>query len=142
MKKRILILLAGFGLMIPTLPAADKAGPKGGKLLEVPEGYVEFFVNPTRQGEIVFYDKELKPQPVAAQEVIVTAGTREKQEKLSVEKTDAQFVTKPLPAGDGYYVILQIKASPDAEAKTLRIRYLEANCAGCNLPEYACTCGH
>lgn len=146
MKKILLTLLATGTLAF----AADahkhehehKAGPHQGKLLETDGGHVEFFVQPDRKAEVFLYDEEMKPVAAGESELVVTAGTREKQEKLAVEKKETSFVTAALPEGSGYWVILQWKPTADAAAKTLRVKYVEGLCDGCKLQEYACTCDH
>lgn len=122
--------------------AKNEAGPHGGKLLEIKGGHAEFFVTPDRKAEVFLFDDAMKPAAAGAGELAVTAGTRENQAKLTVEKTDTGFVTAPLPAGSGYWVILQYKPEPSAPAETLRVKYLEGLCDGCKLQEYACTCDH
>lgn len=141
MKTHLILLIAALGLL-PLHANETPAAPKGGKLFPLESGYLEFFVNADHRGEIVIYDGGLKPMPTGDQDVTVTAGTREKQEKLAVENGDAMWTTAALPAGDGYFVILQLKANAEDTPKTLRLRYLEETCSGCNLPEYACTCEH
>ena len=143
MKKTLLTLLASAALALAAdNHTHDKPGPHNGKLLETDGGHVEFFVQPDRKAEVFLYDDAMKPVPAGASELVVTAGTREKPEKLAVEKKETSFVTAALPEGSGYWVILQWKATPDAAAKTLRVKYLEGICDGCKLPEYACTCDH
>ena len=141
--KILLTLLATVTLAL----AADnhshnKPGPHNGKLLETDGGHVEFFVLPDRKAEVFLYDEAMKPLATGEGQLAVTTGTREKQEKLTVEKKENSFVTAALPEGSGYWVILQWKPTADAAAKTLRLKYLEGICDGCKLPEYTCTCEH
>lgn len=138
----ILLASAAFGFAADNHSHEKKAGPHGGKLLEADNAHIEFFVQTDKKAEVFVYDENMKPVPTGEGQLVVTAGTREKQEKLAVEKKDASFVTAALPAGTGYWVILQWKPTPDAAAKTLRVKYVEGICSGCNLPEYACTCDH
>lgn len=144
MKNILLTLLASGALAFAadTHDHEHKPGPHKGKLLETDGGHVEFFVQPDRQVEVFLYDEEMKPVATGGSELVVTAGTREKPEKLTVEKKESSFLTGALPEGSGYWVILQWKATPDASPKTLRVKYVEGLCAGCKLPEYACTCDH
>ena len=138
----ILIASAALGFAAENHGHEHKPGPHGGKLLEAENGHVEFFVLPDRKAEVFLYDEAMKPVATGDGQLAVTTGTREKQEKLAVEKKETFFVTAALPAGSGYWVILQWKPTPDASAKTLRVKYLEGTCSGCKLPEYACTCDH
>ena len=142
--KTLLALLASASL---ALAAGDhdhdkKPGPHNGKLLETDGGHIEFFVQPDRKAEVFLYDAAMKPVETGSGELVVTAGTREKPEKLAVEKKSTSFVTTALPEGSGYWVILQWKPTAEAAAKTLRVKYIEGICGGCKLPEYACTCDH
>jgi len=142
MKKILFILLATAALAYAADTHEHKTGPHKGKLLETEGGHVEFFVLPDRKAEVFLYDETMKPVAVGDGELTVTTGTREKQEKLAVEKKENSFVTAALPQGSGYWVILQWKPTPDAPTKTLRVKYIEGICEGCKLPEYACTCDH
>jgi len=46
----------------------------------------------------------------------------------------------PLPAGEGYQVVLQAKSTPEAKTKNFRIKLQTHICGGpCGNPEYACT---
>jgi hypothetical protein len=141
MKAHLILLFAALGLM-PILASEAPAAPKGGKLFPLDGEYLEFFVNADHHGEIVIYDPVLKAVSTGDREITVTAGTREKQEKLSVEKGDAMWTTSDLPAGDGYFVIIQVREAAGDAPKTFRLRYVAETCPGCNLPEYACTCEH
>ncbi len=138
----ILVATAALSLAADDHNHDHKPGPHGGKLLEMENSHAEFFVLPDRKAEIFLYDETMKPVSTGEGELVVTVGTREKQEKLSVEKKENSFVTAALPRGDGYWVILQWKPDSNAAAKTLRVKYLEGTCEGCKLPEYACTCDH
>ena len=144
MKKTLIVtLLAGLGLLNLTSAAEKQAGPKGGKLYPLKDGFIEFFVGPDRKVEVLVYDSDQKPAAVGDRELTITAGSRENPEKLAVEKTDKTFVTtNALPKGDGYPIILQLRDNANSKPQTFRISYLEEICSGCNLPEYACTCDH
>jgi|GEM_PF-2707511 len=57
------------------------------------------------------------------------------------EKKAAMLAAKtPLPAGEGYQVVLQAKSTPEAKTKNFRIKLQTHICGGpCGNPEYACT---
>ena len=127
-----------------TAHAAEKIipGPKGGKLLENTPPRAEFFVEKDGKVVITFYDAKLKPVPVAEQSLTVVAQAKRKA-TLEFEKKDGALVSKtPLPEGDAYSVVVQIKAKPDAKPQNLRFRYETHACGECKRPEYACICGH
>ena len=55
--------------------------------------------------------------------------------------TNHLLVSKaPLPAGEGYQIVVQAKTSADAKSKNFRIKLETHICKGCSNPEYACTC--
>ena len=122
--------------------AADKPvpGPKGGKMVDPT---TEFYVDNDRKAVISFYDAELKTVAPGEQTGMVWADAKSGRVKLVLEKTGDALVSKdPLPPGDGYNVMVQLKAKPDAKFQNFKIKYLEEPCGGCQRPEYACICGH
>jgi len=126
-----------------TLSAADKqvGGPKGGRLLENEAPRAEFFVEKDRAVTITFYDKELKPVPPAEQVVTAIAETKKSKAKLEFEKKGGALLSRtPLPEGDGYTVVEQIKARVEAKAHNFRIKYDTSTCRKCKRVEYACIC--
>ena len=141
---RIVTLLALISLGVATtLSAAEKktGGPKGGRLLENESPRAEFFVEKDRTVSITFYDKDLKAVPPGEQVVTAIAETKKSKEKLEFEKKGDALVSKtPLPEGEGYNVVVQIKAKPDAKAQNFRIKYDTSTCEKCKRAEYACVC--
>ena len=124
---------------------ADKIvpGPKGGRLLENEVPRAEFFVEKDRTVTITFYDANLKPVTPAEQVVSAVAEPKSGKTKLEFEKKGDALVSKtPLPEGDGYNVVVQIKANPDAKPQNFRIKFDTGTCAECKRAEYACICGH
>ena len=84
---------------------------------------------------------EGKKQPAAAQVFAATAEAPGAKTKLEFEKKGDLLVSKaPLPAGEGYQVVVQAKTSAEAKPKNFRIKLLTHTCGGCPNPEYACTC--
>jgi hypothetical protein len=120
------------------------AGPKGGRLLDSEPHKAEFFVTPERKVEITFYDASMKPVAAAAQNASVTAELSGGKTDLPLEKAANGFISKdPLPAGEPYRVVVQIRAAPESRPKNFRLDLNLATCAECNHAEYACTCeGH
>lgn len=117
-----------------------KAGPRKGVLLGTSPS-AEFFVEKDRTVSIAFYDAALKAESPAAQVVTATAEAPSGKAKIEFEKKGNLLVSKsPLPEGEGYQVVLQVKETADAKAKNFRIKLLTHTCKGCSNPEYACTC--
>jgi hypothetical protein len=121
--------------------AKPLAGPKGGKILTTEAPHAEFFVEKNRTVTVTFYDAALKP--VAPGEHIVNAVAEAKtgKVKLEFEKTAAGFVSKqPLPEGDDYTVVVQIRDAAGAKPKNHRVLFHDEVCGECKRAEYACTC--
>ncbi len=117
------------------------SGPKGGKIVEVEGGHAEFFVQPDKKVSVTFYGEAMNPIPPAGQAVTLIAEAPAGKAKLELEATADAFVTKePLPEGDGYRIVLQIRSSADAKPQNFRIDYDTEVCGKCNRAEYACTC--
>lgn len=149
--KHLIILLAAAFLAAPPLPAADShdhgkaaAGPNGGRVVEIEGGHAEFFVQPDQKVRVTLLTEDLKPQAPAEQVIVATAEAPSGKAKLALAKTGEFFVSETaLPEGNGYRIVLQIKATPDAKPQNFRIDYNSALCGECKLAEYACTCsGH
>lgn len=118
------------------------AGAKGGRLLENHPPRAEFFVEKDRTVTLTFYDKDMKPVPVAAQSATAIAETKDGKKKLEFAKKGDVLVSKsPLPEGNGYNVVLQLKQTAEARPKNFRIPLNLSICSKCQHPEYACTCG-
>jgi hypothetical protein len=118
-----------------------KAGPRKGRLLEVEKEKAEFFVEKDRTISIAFYDAEMKTKPAADQVVTANAEAPTGKVKLEFEKKGDLLVSKsPLPEGEHYTVVVQVKSGADAKPKNFRIKLDLSTCAGCSNPEYACTC--
>ncbi len=141
--KQILAFLAflALGAMPALADATVKAGPRKGRILELEKQIAEFFVEKDRTVSIAFYDAAGKQQPVVDQIITATAETPTGKTKLEFEKKGDLLVSKsPLPAGEGYQVVVQSKPSADAKPKNFRIKLQTHICKGCSNAEYACTC--
>lgn len=127
-----------------TLNAADKkhlGGPKGGRLLEATAPKAEFFVEKDRTVTISFYDDKLQPLPVGNQVVTVVAEAPGGKTKLEMTRKEGRLISQtPLPEGEGYMIVVMLKAREDSNSQNFRFKLETQNCGGCNRAEYACIC--
>lgn len=143
--KKIYALLVIMFCIAPIMDAdaAVKAGPRKGLIMEIPGKNAEFFVDEKRKVSIAFYDAAMKQVTPAGEVVSAVAEAPSGKVKLEFERNGDNLVSKtPLPAGEGYQVVVQIKPSADAKAKNFRVKFLSHICGECHNPEYACTCSH
>ncbi len=143
--KNLLLLIALAASTAFPASAADQmeAGPRGGRLVGLEGRKAEFFVEPDRTVTVSFYDEA--SQPVVPEGQVVTASVEAPSGKsrLAFEpRGELLASTIPLPEGEGYTIVLQIRPSADAKPRNFRITYLAHECAECKRPEYACTCNH
>lgn len=121
--------------------AKVKAGPRKGLLLEFEGKHVEFFVEQDRTISIAIYDAALKAQPATTEVITATAEAPSGKTKIEfAKKADLLVSTTPLPAGEGYQVVLQVKPTAEAKTKNFRIKLQLHTCDKCGNPEYACIC--
>jgi hypothetical protein len=142
MNTKTLLSLA-VALCAAVLVHAEKiaGGPAGGRLLETESARAEFVVSAERKAEIRFYDVALKPAAPTTQVVTVTAEPAGGRVKLELVKTEFGFATKePLPAGEPYRVVVQVRATTEAKPQNFRLDLNLGHCGGCARAEYACTC--
>lgn len=138
-----LLAAAALALAALTANAAKnvQAGPKGGRLLEMETARAEFFVEKDKTVSLTFYNAEMKPVAVTTQSATITAEIKAGRVKLEFEKKGGLLVSKtPLPEGEGYTVVVQVKTTADARPRNFRIPLELHTCGGCNRAEYACTC--
>ena len=142
MKTLLNSLLALALAVTPALADASvKAGPRKGRVLEMEAKNAEFFVEKDRTVSIAFYDAAMKAQPAAAEIVTATAEAPTGKVKLEFEKKGDLLVSKtPLPEGELYTVVVQVKATADAKPKNFRVPLDLSICKGCSNAEYACIC--
>jgi hypothetical protein len=120
-----------------------EAGPKGGRLLEMTSPRAEFIVEKDRTVAIAFYDDQLQPLPAGNQVVTVIAEAKSGKARLELTRKDGRLVsTTPLPEGEGYTVVVMLKAREDTKSQNFRFKLDLHTCGGCQRAEYACTCGH
>jgi hypothetical protein len=115
-------------------------GPNGGRILE-------FSKNESMHGEVTVkegkfhvavLDKDMKPVKMEKQSLTATSGTREKPEKLAVEKDATGFIV-PL-VKEKQWLILQYRETSDAKPITARFEYETKPCGECKKPEWLCAC--
>ncbi|MEQ1860866.1 MAG: hypothetical protein ABMA13_13100 [Chthoniobacteraceae bacterium] len=116
-------------------------GPNGGRVLEFSKDESMHGELTVKDGKfhVALLDKNLKPVKLDKQSLTATGGTREKPEKLAVEKTDKGFVVPLVKAGQ--WLILQYKHTPEAKAVTARLEYDTSTCGSCKKVEWMCDCG-
>lgn len=139
---RKLILIATALLATAVAFAAKPIpGPKGGKIVTTEAPHVEFFVAPDRSVLVSFYDKDLKPVAPGTQVVSAVAEAKTGKANLAFAAKDGALVsTNPLPEGDGYRIVLQVRDTAQARPKNFRIEYHDEACGECKRAEYACVC--
>jgi len=145
MKNTILTLIVTFALA-STLSAGDSATPptpNGGRLLKNIKPQAEFFVTPERKAQITFLDEKGKAIAPAEQIVTIICGERSDPTRLEfVRENDVLLSKGTFPKGNGFPTIVQIKTNPDAKPVLEKFNLNVTVCSGCQLAEYACTCGH
>ena len=142
MKILLNILLALTVAVSPALADAKvKAGPRKGRVLEMQGKNAEFLVGQDRTISIAFYDAAMKPQAPTTEVAAAIAEAPTGKARLEFEKKGNLLVSKtPLPAGELYTVVVQLKATADAKSRNFRIPLNLSLCKPCGNAEYACTC--
>ncbi|HEX2862511.1 MAG TPA: hypothetical protein VHN79_12770 [Lacunisphaera sp.] len=142
--KLLLVLLLAFTGTALLHAAKIAGGPKGGRLLDATPLKAEFFVTPDRRAEVIFYDDHANPILPGDQSVVVIAEPAGGRLTLNLEKTATGFLSAtPLPAGEPYRIVVQIRSTRGATPQNFRVDLNLATCAECQRAEYACTCeGH
>lgn len=136
-------LLTSFALVVAAtaLVAKPIPGPKGGRILTTEAPHAEFFVEKNRTVTVTFYDAALKAVAPGEQVVSAVAEAKTGKVKLEFEKTAAGFVSKqPLPEGDDFTVVVQIRDAAGAKPKNHRVLFHDEVCPECKHAEYACIC--
>jgi len=73
----------------------------------------------------------------------VVAEAQSGKTKLELTRKDGRLVSStPLPEGEGYMIVVMLKAREDTKSQNFRFKLDTHNCGGCKRAEYACTCGH
>jgi hypothetical protein len=137
------LILTSFALLATTAAFAAKPipGPKGGRILTTEAPHVEFFVQKDRAVAVSFYDKDLKPVAASGQVVNATAEAKTGKVKLEFTAKDGALIsTAPLPEGEDYTVVVQVREAAGAKPKNYRVLFHDEICAECKRAEYACAC--
>lgn len=138
---KLVLSLIAFAVSAVALIAKPIPGPKGGRILTTDAPHAEFFVEKDRTVVVSFYDKALKPMALSGQVVNATAEAKSGKVKLDfVEKNGALVSTAPLPEGDDYTVVVQIRNNANARPKNHRVTFHDEICDECKRSEYACIC--
>lgn len=143
MKRMVgVVIVAGLlGTLSPAWAEKMTPGPKGGRLLENEGPRAEFFVEKDRKVTLTFYDASLKAVPAAEQAATVIAEAKGGKTKIEFKKKGDVLVSKaPLPEGNDYIVVVQLRAKADAKPQNFRIKYNATVCEKCKRAEYACIC--
>ena len=121
--------------------AKVKAGPRKGRVLEMEGKNAEFFIEKDRTVSIAFYDAAMKAVAPTAEVVTGTAEAPNGKVKLEFEKKENLLICKtPLPAGEHYTIVIQVKSTAEAKSKNFRIPLNLSICKPCGNAEYACIC--
>lgn len=137
------LVLTSFALLATAAALAAKPipGPKGGRIVTTEAPHVEFFVEKNRTVTVSFYDKDLKPLAPSGQVVSAVAEAKTGKVYLTFATKDGVLVSSaPLPEGEGYRVVVQVRDSAQARPKNYRVEYQDEICGECKLAEYACIC--
>ena len=136
-----ILILAALSVVLPAHESIT-FGPNGGKLvaLDSPATPSAEVVVKESQFIVGLFDKSKKPIALEMQALTITAGERSAPSKLAVTRTADSF-TAPLPAGDDFWAIFQLKETPAKKAHTFRIHYQTKPCPECKKPEWLCACG-
>jgi len=139
--KQTISLLAALVLSASAVVAKPIVGPKGGRILTEDAPHVEFLMDANRYVVISFYDADLKAVPVGEQVAVVMAEAPSGKVKLELVMQDGSLIsTARLPAGEGYRIVVQIRADPSAKPVNHRFEFHSEVCGGCDRAEYACVC--
>jgi hypothetical protein len=118
-----ILVIAALATTSAFADAKVKAGPRKGLLLELGGKSAEFFVEKDRTISIAVYDAAMKAQPATTEIITATAEVPSGKTKIVFEVKDGKLVsTTKLPEGEGYQIVLQAKATPDAKPKNFRIK--------------------
>ncbi|MBK1879927.1 hypothetical protein [Pelagicoccus mobilis] len=118
-------------------------GPNGGRLITSVEPAAEFLLLEDNRAQLTFVDEALKPVAVAGQSATAVAGDRMNPTPVTFESNGTALVSvNPLPDIPGQPFVLTLLASADAKPTVEKFNLKTYTCGGCDLQEYACTCGH
>ncbi len=125
MKAKLITFLAVLAQAVAAYGHGDiEIGPKGGRILEFSEDATTLGEVRIKDGkfQIEVLDKDMKPVPLADQELTVTSADRAKPEKLTVERKDGKYFVAPT-VKSGEWVIFRFKKDARAKPFTARLHY-------------------
>jgi len=118
-------------------------GPNGGRLITSVSPAVEFLLLEDNRAQLTFVDASLKPIQVSGQTATAIAGDRMNPTPVTFEPKGSVLISvDPLPEIPGQPFVLTLLASADAKPVIEKFNLKTYTCSGCDLQEYACTCGH
>lgn len=120
-----------------------KAGPNGGRIVQLKELKFEFFVRPDRLLQITLMDESGNLIAPEGQSFYALTGNRTSPVKLDfTAQKDQLLSSEALPEGANLPIILNFKTSANAKLQRVRFNVNLSSCSGCPYLEYACTCKH
>jgi hypothetical protein len=149
----VLAALLGLGLVSVAAPTSKEGqtpepghlrvgGPNGGRLLET-EPRAEFLIEKDRSVTIRFLSHDLKPVAIGEQVVTFTAEPAAGKTRIELKREGEAFKSQiPLPAGEGYNLVVQIRSKPGVKPQNFRFKLDLSPCGECKRQEYACICDH
>jgi hypothetical protein len=142
MKKRLATLLLTFvTITVSAFAHGDnKIGPNGGRLIQFSDKNPirAEFVMKGEQFIITLFDHVTKKEiPVTGQQLTITH--KEANKKLAPELKAGKW-TVSKPAGDDFWLIVQLRENTGAKSMTGRLHYDAAKCPACGEPEWLCRC--
>jgi hypothetical protein len=141
MKAKLTTLILTLTTGLAFAHSENEIGPNGGRILEFSKNQSMHGEVTVKEGKfhVAVLDKEMKPVKIEKQSLTATGGTREKPEKLVVEKDATGFIV-PL-VKEKQWLILQYRETSDAKPITARFEYETKPCGQCKKPEWLCACG-
>ena len=144
MKKHLVRILALLAFSAAPLAAheGNDMGPNDGRIFELESKTTPHLEVGQKDGKFVVHilGEDAKQIPIAGRTLAITAGERSAPEKLKVEKSGEAF-TAPIPKGEKFLVVFQVREADGAKALTARMTYDARICSECKRPEWLCTCG-
>ena len=140
MKAKLITIVLTFAARFAFAHGDIEIGPNGGRILEFSKNESMHGEVTVKEGKfhIAVLDKDMKPVKMERQSLTATGGTREKPEKLAVEKDATGFIV-PL-VKEKQWLILQYRETSDAKPITARFEYETKPCGECKKPEWLCKC--
>lgn len=138
---RVILLASITAVATASAASLVEAGPRHGRILRLESAKAEFFVEANRTVSMAFYNEANQPQPHGGRVITVIAEAPGGKQTLEFEpKGDLLISKSPLPEGNFYNVVVQVREKADGKPKNFRIVLDLNQCVPCGNPEYACTC--